>query len=614
LIAADSNDGSVSVLLGNGNGTFQPPASYDVGSAPNWVAVGDFNRDGKLDLAVVNQNSFNVSVLLGKGDGTFQAAVEYAVGMFPLSVTVGDFNGDGNLDLAVTNDGSNNVSVLLGKGDGTFHSAVNYSTGVNPVGVAVGDFNRDGRLDLTVADAGNEVSVLLGKGDGTFETAVNYGAGSQPQSLAVADFNRDGKLDLAVANVDSNNVSVLLGRGDGTFQSPVDYAAGMFPLTVSVADFNSDGKPDLAVANSTSNTISVLLGNGDGTFQAAVHYAAGTGPLSLTAGDFNGNGRLDLAVADISTNTVSVLLQSTVRLSKTALKFADQVVGTNSAAQTVTLTNIGGPLGISSIAVTGTNPTDFSQSNNCGTSVPVAGSCTISIGFKPTKIGQRAASLRITDNAPGSPQSIALSGTGVVVGPNATLSLTSLTFATQLVGSTSPGKLVRLSNYGTMTLSISSITASGDFIQNHTCGSSLAAGASCTQIGIRTGKLSITDNAPGSPQAVSLSGTGTVVELNPNHLAFACTVNFPSRFCSCSPPETTTLTNVGKTGLSITDVTVTGPFSQMNTCPGSLGAGQSCTITVNWARITGSGAVSVSDNGGGSPQMVSLTGNKLCTP
>ena len=290
--------------------SFLPAVNYSVGSHPYTVVVGDFNGDGKPDLAVANQGSNNVSVLLGKGDGTFQAAVNYVTGIEPYSVAVGDFNGDGKLDLAVENYGSSTVSVLLGNGDGTFQTAVNYATGVGSIVVVVGDFNGDGKLDLAVANVdSNNVSVLLGKGDGTFRTAVNYGAGDEPYAEAVGDFNGDGKPDLAVANQDSNNVSVLLGKGDGTFQAAVNYSTGTnsYPDAVVVGDFNGDGKPDLAVADPGTTYVSVFLGKGDGTFQAAVRYSAGGVPVSVTVGDFDGDGKLDLAVTN-NDNTVGVLL------------------------------------------------------------------------------------------------------------------------------------------------------------------------------------------------------------------------------------------------------------------------------------------------------------------
>jgi len=585
------------------------PSAFGVGAEPISVAVGDFNGDGKLDLAVANNGSNNVSILLGNGDGAFQAAADYGAGTEPYSVAVGDFNGDGKLDVVVANEGGN-VSILLGNGDGTFQAAVNYGAESEPTSVAVGDFNGDGKLDLAVANYGSSnVSILLGNGDGTFKTAVNYGAGSSPYSVAVADFNGDGKLDLALVNLGSNNVRILLGNGDGTFRAAVDYGAGLNPSSVAVGDFNGDGKLDLVVAN--EGNVSILLGNGDGTFQTAVNYGSEIG-ASVAVGDFNGDGRLDLASPSAD---VSVLLQIPLAsLSSTSLNFGNELVGTTSATNKVTFSNPSGPaLTISSIAVTGTNATDFSQTNTCGTGLAAGASCTITVTFKPTQTGPRTASVTITDNAAGSPQTISLSGTGLVPGPNATLSPTSLTFATQFVGTSSSAQSVMLTNYGKMALSIASIAASGDFSQTNTCGSSLAAEASCTisvtfkptQSGSRTGAVSITDNAPGSPQTVSLTGTGTVVEFNPASLNFG-SVGIGSKML------TTTLSNTGNTALRISSITITGStaFSQTNTCGTSVAAGGSCTITVTFRPAKNqSGDVSVSDNGGGSPQQVPLSGS-----
>ena len=617
LAVAGVND--ISVLLGNGDGTFQPEVEYDAGIFPNWVAVEDFNNDGKLDLAVANYGSNNVSILLGNGDGTFQAAVNYGAGSAPDFVAVGDFNGDGKADLAVANYDDNNVSLLLGNGDGTFKTATNYATGSNPYSVAVGDFNGDGKLDLVVANYGsNSLSILLGNGDGTFQAAVNYGVGTGPYSVAVADLNRDGKLDLAVANLNSSDISVLLGNSDGTFQAAVSYDAGVEPRSVAVADFNADSKLDFVTADGTGANVNVLLGNGDGTFQAAVPYGAGPRPSSVVVGDFNGDGRLDLAAADLHSNDVWVLLQDTiVSLSKTSLTFGNQVVGTTSTSQTVTLTNGALPLTIRSVAVTGTNPNDFGQTNTCGSSVPAGGSCTISVTFKPTQVGPRTASVTVTDNGASSTQTITLSGTGVVSGPNVTLSVTRLIFATQLLNTTSPAQSITLTNYGTTALNIikTSFTGAnpGDYAETNTCGSSLAAGASCTisvtftpkSINSRTATLSITDNAPGSPQGVSLSGTGTMVELLPTSLVFC---NF-----LCGPrTKSVTMTNVGSTTLNIGSIKITGTdaddFSQTHTCGSSLAAGASCTISVTSnpdARLEFA-ALQISDDGGGSPQYVFL--------
>jgi hypothetical protein len=629
LVEADYGSNTVSVLLGNGDGTFRPRATYATGRSPIAVSVGDFNGDGKLDLAVSNSVDNTVSILLGKGDGTFQPHVDFGTAVGPSWSAVGDFNGDGKLDLAVACNDTMSVyvvCVLLGNGDGTFQAHVCYPTGSWPSWVAVGDFNRDGKLDLAVANAhGDTVSVLLGKGDGTFLAKVDYptGTGSNPRSIAAGDFNADGKLDLAVASQFNNAISVLLGNGDGTFRPYIDYGTGTDPVWVSLGDFNGDNKLDLAVANFNDGTVNVLLGNGDGTFQLKSDYAPGGNPDAVAVGDFDGSGRLDLAVTNSQQNAVSLLLQiTTVSLSQTNLSFADQLVGTSSPSQTVTLTNTGDlTLKISSVTITGADPNDFSQTNTCDSSVPPLGSCTITVIFAPIHIGPRTASVTITDNGVGSPQQIALSGTGVVSGPNATLSPTSLIFALQLVGTTSPPQVVTLSNYGTATLNISSITIAGtglgDFAQTNTCGNSLPPGANCmisvtfkpTQRGTRTSNLSVADNAPGSPQTVSLSGTGTVVELNPPNLNFGV-VNVGQ-----NKSLATMLTNVGNTTLTINSIIITGTdsdeFTQTNTCDGSVGPGKSCTITVTFkpTEVGGdSAAVTISDNGGGSPQQVPLSG------
>jgi hypothetical protein len=325
---------NVSVLLGNGDGTFQAPQNFATAGNPSSVAVGDFNGDGRPDLAVANSSSNNVSVLLGNGDGSFQAAQNFAAGSTPVSTAVGDFNGDGWPDLAVANQDSNNVSVLLGDGDGTFQAPRNFGAGIVPRSVAVGD----GWQDLAVANngelvcvqwdpkhevcwwyeqRGSTVSVLLGNGDGSFQTARNFAVppGSYPASVAVGDFNGDGRPDLAVANFgffpDQGTVSVLLGNGDGSFQTARNFAVGIFPLSVAVGDFNGDGMQDLAVANSNSNNASVLLGNGDGTFQGAQNFAVGSYPASVAVGDFNGDAWADLAVANSGSSTVSVLINNT---------------------------------------------------------------------------------------------------------------------------------------------------------------------------------------------------------------------------------------------------------------------------------------------------------------
>ena len=642
LVVSECSNNDISVRLGNGDGTFQDPVTYSVVSCPFDVAAGDFNGDGKLDLAVANYNSNTVSVLLGNGDGTFGVAKLYDAGNEARAVAVGDFNGDGKLDLAVANQnctgggppcGQGTVSILLGNGDGTFQNHMDYDTANGPTWVTTGDFNGDGNLDLAVSasngGSGTDVSVLLGDGRGVFHQLSDITVGVNPVEVATADFNKDGKLDLAVVNnagLGNGSVSILLGNGDGTFQNPVDYSTGSFyDNGLAVADFNQDGNLDLAVTNGGSNTVSVFLGKGDGTFPSSLTSdSGGSDPFGVLVGDFDRDGRLDLVVTNnYGGGTVAILLQNgTITISPSSLNFGVQLVGDKSAAQKVVLTNIGSKtLDISGITIAGMAKQDFSERDNCGSSLPPGKHCTISVNFKPTKLGPRRAAIKITDNAPGSPQQVPLRGIGVTSGPNATLSTRHLTFTTQLVGTMSPDQPVKLSNYGTETLDITSIVASGDFSEKHDCGSSLPPGGSCTievsfapaRGGHRTGTLTITDNAPDSPQKVSLTGAGTVVKLDPASLDFG-TVTIGQK----SSPQDTTLTNVGETRLHITGIAITGTDSgdfsiEQTTCPnpGYLGAEKSCTITVIFQPSQSgsrSADVSITDNGGGSPQQVSLSG------
>ena len=323
----------VSVFLGNGTGgtgtgSFHALATsvFNVGTTPEQVVVGDFNGDGIQDLATANAGSGNVSILLGSTGtaGTFSAAVNYNVQNIPRSVAVGDFNGDGKQDLAVANTSSNSVSILLGDGLGSF-TATHLPIGFSPYYVAVGDFNRDGKQDLAVTNrsgANNQVSVLLGNGTGGFPAAQTFVVGGNPLSVAVGDFNGDGNQDLAIANTgaaDSVNVSVLINM-TLTNASTVTFAAantfpsgGSAPYSVVVGDFDGDGKQDLAVGNQNSNNVSILKGNGDGTFSlVGSPFPAGSLPSAVAVGDFNGDGMQDLAVANYTVSasqTVSILLR-----------------------------------------------------------------------------------------------------------------------------------------------------------------------------------------------------------------------------------------------------------------------------------------------------------------
>jgi hypothetical protein len=327
---------------------------------PVAIVAGDFNGDGHLDLAVagINYNDYNpvtqsyvseVLVLLGNGDGTFQPPVVYVTGAVGFgfgqesgAIVAGDFTGDGKLDLAVANSGGSDqngnplpseVSILLGNGDGTFQPEVQYAVGLNPTSIVAGDFTGNGHLDLAIACRGDEgsyppgtdpggLSVLLGNGDGTFQPQVIHAVGTDPYGVAAGDFTGNGHLDLAVASFDNSSggdgeVTVLVGNGDGTFQPEATYTVAVGEGLVTVrfegqdailaGDFSGDGKLDLAVANPNTYSVSVLLGSGDGTFQPAQQYAVVYPAICIVAGDFRGDGKLDLAVADLNSG-VQILL------------------------------------------------------------------------------------------------------------------------------------------------------------------------------------------------------------------------------------------------------------------------------------------------------------------
>jgi hypothetical protein len=257
VASANEADSTVSVLLGDGHGGLSPHTDYAVDFNPVWMISTDLNMDSKVDLVTVNAGDDSVSILLGKGDGTFQPALTYPVtpGANPYEVAVGDFNGDGKLDLAVTDFDTNTVSVLIGNGDGTFQPHVDYATGLFPYDVVAGDFNADGVLDLAIsnsecsvpgANCPGTVSVLFGNGDGTFQQHVDYPVGIYPIGVATADLNGDGGSDLAVANAYSNSVSLMLNL-------PV---IGIFPNALNL------GTEKVGVK---SNPQTITIGNPSGT-------------------------------------------------------------------------------------------------------------------------------------------------------------------------------------------------------------------------------------------------------------------------------------------------------------------------------------------------------------
>jgi hypothetical protein len=483
----------------------------------------------------------------------------------------------------------------------------------------------------------NSVSILLGNGNGSFGPPQNFGADDGSVSVAVADFNGDGNMDVAVADSLSLQVAVMLGNGDGTLQTPLPLSTLAGPTSVMTGDFNQDGKQDIAVAISNCINVTcvpswggfaILLGNGDGTFQPQLYYSAGrvlahpnhsgNGQFeqALAVADFNNDTIPDLAVANQGDNTVSVFINNpALAIYPPTLNFGNQAVGTSSGPLTMTVSNPG----VVPVTITGVKPGgDYTQTSSCVTTLDAGSSCAISVTFTPAAPGTRAGTISLNDNALGGSQTMGLTGNGTGSGAAATLSPTSLTFPLQLANTTSAAQNVTLTNSGNQTLTITSVTASTHFTRTNTC-PSLAPGASCTikvkfapnAGGTATGTLTVTDNAGGSPQTVSLTGTATFVNVSPASLTFAT-----QAMLTKSKAQTVTVTNTSaSTALTLNSIGITGAntddFTQTTTCTSTLAAGASCTITVTFGPgVSGprSASVAISDNDRASPQTVTLSG------
>ena len=658
IVTVDYPTAEVSVLLGNSNGTFQPAIKTPVPGAYYGIAVADLNGDGNQDVVVGDSTGLpprNVNVLLGKGDGTFAAPVKYSTGgSGEGQMVIADFNGDGKLDLAVVNQADNTISILLGNGNGTFQAAKLVTPALASDGflgyLVAADFNGDGKLDLAIPDyvgAGSgKVAILLGNGDGTFQAPTFLTTGGGATGIAAADLNKDGKVDLVVAN-QFGSVDVFLGNGNGTFGAPIVLddtqsmagvcCANPIPIVVAVGDFNLDGNLDLFIGANRANNGSpgnfvsdinfgsqLFLGKGDGTFTGPQDYLVGAGASSLVAGDFNGDGAPDVALGDQGENFVTVLLNQTpapVSVTPKSLTFANQLVGTSSTTQPIAVKNNGAAATTTAIAVSG----DFTQSNTCPVSpatLAVGASCTVNVAFKPTATGVRNGTITVSHNLAGRPETVTLTGTGVA--PAVTLSATTVNFGNQGVGTSSAAQVIGLTNSGTATLNITSITItganSGDFSQTNTCGISVAAGANCninatfkpTATGARNASVSVADSAAGSPQTVALKGTG----VTPGVMLSSANVNFGKQLVTTSSAvQNVTLTNNGTATLNIAAIAVTGAnsgdFSETNTCGTSVAVGANCAISATFKpTATGNRAASVTitDDAAGSPQAVALSG------
>ena len=466
--------------------------------------------------------------------------------------------------------------------------------------------------------------------------------GTRTAQLIVTDNARRSPhaMDLSGLGANSSSPQVLLSTSQLNFQDqPFNTTSSPLALVVSNVGGGDLSISKVAIVNGatpsqfaeTDSCVGVNISPG-GTCTINVTFT----PTFTTASPDNQLAQLVITDNAVGIPTVTLVgigappASAQVLLSKSVLTFASQTVNTTGSTQSVTLSNTGNTtVLIIQVTVNGPNAADFSQVNTCGTSLAVAKSCTLTVTFKPSAAGARQAELDIADNANNSPQPVALQGTGAAsANPVASLSPTSLTFPSQTVKTTSPALPVSLSNTGSAALAITSIGISGaeaaEFAETNTCGNSVAAGATCTvnvtftpaATGTRSAQLQITDNAAGSPQIVSLSGTAIAVSTPAVTLAPA-SLNFGDQSVgAASPTLAVTLDNTGNSGLSISSIAISGmnaaDFAQTNNCTSSVAAGASCSISIVFtpaAMGSRSGQIVITDNASGSPHQIVLSGS-----
>jgi hypothetical protein len=634
LDLATTNAGSetISVLLGNGNGTFQTHKDNSTAKAASCISltVGDLRNDGRHDIIAGCQALGLVGVLLSNGDGTFKAIKTYPVPIGVTDVAVGDFNGDGKPDVAVTNGGTN-VSVLTGSGSGTLKAAVTFGTNFGPTGVVAVDLNGDGKADLVTANSGApfgvitanisvllsngkslfaartdyavgsgtdtgaysgiaaadltgkgnpdlivpityafpyEISILMNKGKGTFDAPVNYSLPTGPIAVVAGDFNNDHKADIAVANGNgSGSITVLLNSGTGTFPTYTEYPTNGIPYGLAVGDFNKDGNLDIVATNGSPSTVSVLLGNGAGGFAPFAAYPTGSDPISVTVGDFNHDGWPDLAVANELGQSVSILINK-----------AD---GSGTFLPKVDYTIPAGPMSIATGSFRGNGTLDLVVATNS-----------------------------------------AFPGIMVLLGNNDGTFQTPVPYDT--MNNAYAVTVGDFNNDGNLDLAVTIVSAGSNFayveVMPGAGDGTFGAGVTLATGALPAGIVAADFNGDGSLDLATGNGTTAgdlgsatvllnepVIGLAPNSLTFAA-----QKVGTTSAAQVITVSNPGATPLKITGITISGDFTQTNDCPAKLTTGKNCTVNVSFSpKMTGTrtGTVSIKDSALTKVQTIALTGS-----